>query len=236
MICQNFETALNELIDAGDSASSERERELEAHAAGCPSCHALSSRYQTLRVALRSLPPLPAPSDGFADRCLAAWEDSVVPSRATVLRFRTTVMPLAAAASLLLATLIGMRSGWFTTAGGDRQVDVTANVAAEPSSPLSASIVSATSATWDLAREASAPAARIGREVIDETVVAEQTALSDTPTEFDGASSAASAVAVIQSVGSRVNEGVRPLSGSARNAFSFLLAPANEAAEPKSTF
>ena len=53
---------------------------------------------------------------------------------------------------------------------------------------------------------------------------------------LDGAGSAASAVAVIQSVGNRVNEGVRPLSGSARNAFSFLLGSDSDDAAPNAAF
>jgi hypothetical protein len=86
--------------------------------------------------------------------------------------------------------------------------------------PLTDALADATSATWDLAREASAPAARLGRDVLGAA------ALPGSPTAPETPDPSASAAVVLRQVGDRVNEGVRPLSGSARHAFSFLLGPA----------
>ena len=82
--------------------------------------------------------------------------------------------------------------------------------------PLGDSLAEATSATWELAREASAPAARIGRVAWIE---------APAPSPAIGVAPPSPSPGVLREVGSRVGAGVRPLSGTARNAFGFLLDP-----------
>src|SRR5262249_49119960 len=98
---------------------------------------------------------------------------------------------------------------------------------------LNEALASASEATWDLARSASEPAARLSRQFLDAA------GDLDTPPEPRGSTAgslpsllsftpdSASAVETIQQVGDRLASGVRPLSSSARQAFGFLLgAPA----------
>ena len=89
------------------------------------------------------------------------------------------------------------------------------------SRPLGTALADATEATIDLAREASAPAARIGREILDlDNLMDSVTIKGPAPIAEDSTASD-----LIQNVGQRVNASVRPISGSARHAFSFLLGP-----------
>lgn len=245
MNCQNFEQRWNELLDGGDAASMEQERALRAHAAECPACQALSRRYETLRTAIRNMGPPPAPSPEFADRCFQAWQRSVARPGFRLVRYWPVMGGLAAAAALLAVISLGGRFGQIAprpgTGGGAVAVRPPAEPApplvqnSEPSRPLALVLADATSATLDLAREASAPAARIGRDVLEQTVRADEGVIPEATSPLDDAGSAASAV--IQTVGNQVNEGVRPLSGSARHAFSFLLGPAADAPdEPNASF
>jgi len=127
-------------------------------------------------------------------------------------------VPLATAAALLLAVGLGPRV-WRTGRGPAPTLTETTPrppVRAIDPDDLGAALVDATSATLFLAREASAPAARVGREVLAEA-------------DFSGSTPAVGLpegvvpTAVFRGVGERVNAGVRPLSGTARSAFGFLL-------------
>ena len=88
--------------------------------------------------------------------------------------------------------------------------------------PITESLAEATSATLSLARETSAPAARVGKQVLASATLPKADWPVEMPTRAEPAE-------VLQSVGSRVEEGVRPLSGAARSAFSFLLPSAPKA-------
>ena len=90
---------------------------------------------------------------------------------------------------------------------------------------LTDALAHATSATRDLARATSELVARIGREVINLAVSAGPDrsvppSLAENP-----------APDVLQDLGHRVDEGIKPLSGTARHAFGFLLGPALDAEE-----
>ena len=106
--------------------------------------------------------------------------------------------------------------------------------------PLNEALAGATAATWDLARSASEPAARISRQVID---IATSPEVSPVPTASNAdaktsavtvslpslgslAPDSGAAAAMLQQVGDRLATGVRPLSSTARHAFGFLLGPA----------
>jgi hypothetical protein len=212
MLCSDFERLWNEQLDARGDASAEMEHALETHAAGCESCRTIASRYQTLRTVLLSLGAPPSPSVDFVERFLEGREAARVASPRT-LRFWAAGLPIAAAASLLLAVGLARRPGPSETPA----VTETRVVRAIDPQSLSAALAEAQSATLELARETSAPAARIGREILGSASLPSATlTLPERVTP---------SVDVFQGVGDRVQAGVRPLSGSARRAFGFLLGP-----------
>jgi hypothetical protein len=95
---------------------------------------------------------------------------------------------------------------------------------------LNEAVAGATAATWDLARTASEPAARISRQVIDVATEREPNHSSGVARAESGsvlslaslAPDSAAAAATFQQVGDRLAIGVRPLSATARHAFGFL--------------
>jgi hypothetical protein len=119
--------------------------------------------------------------------------------------------------------------------------------APETSLALNRALAEATSATWDLARSASEPAARISRDMLEarppagESPVqppADPSATVSVESREDVAglslplpsldplgSDAAAASAIVQGVGDRLSAGVGPISDTARHAFGFLLGP-----------
>jgi len=104
---------------------------------------------------------------------------------------------------------------------------------------LKLALADATAATWDLARLASEPAARISRQVMGAVTDPERdesqpSSLSSSETAAVAVSSldalaprtAAAAGEMLQQVGDHLATGVRPLSETARHAFGFLFGPA----------
>jgi hypothetical protein len=104
---------------------------------------------------------------------------------------------------------------------------------------LNHAVAEATAATWDLARSASEPAARISRRMLDAATEPDRNdnspaspaqtepmiATVSVPSLDALTPDPAAAGAMLQDVGGRFATGVRPLSDSARQAFGFLLAP-----------
>src|SRR5262249_44438179 len=97
---------------------------------------------------------------------------------------------------------------------------------------LNEALARATEASWDLARSASEPAARLSRQLL---VAATESGDPESPETSRALSipsldafapDSAAAVATIQQVGDHLANGARPLSSSARQAFGFLLGPA----------
>jgi hypothetical protein len=244
MECRNFERLIHEQLDAREAASAAVEHALASHASACPVCGALAVRYQTLQRAIAALSPSPpAPAD-FADRFLAGIE-SAAGDRKPDLRFprfgwaswrAPVLMPmparaiaaLAMAALLLLTVWVGVRSGWNTGPAGGRGGAPPLATRQIDSAALSAALAEATAATWELARASSAPAARVGREVLDASDLAATTTALSGPVSLlaEDESGSVSASEVLQGMGERVNDGVSPLSGTARHAFGFLFGPA----------
>ncbi len=100
-------------------------------------------------------------------------------------------------------------------------------------------VAEATSATWDLARSASEPAARISRDVLDAGASTDEGPAQRPVAPEEGIAGLslpipalgpfgpdrAAASAVFQQVGDRLSAGVEPISDTARHAFGFLLGP-----------
>ncbi len=196
--------------------------ELEAHVSACDRCRRVSTGYQILSQAVASWPAAPAPSVASRER-LRALE--FPPARVRRKSRLVYWAPLAAAAAVFCLVWQG--------GPAREEVDMLASPAPTPRvarpRPLGAALAAATEATIDLAREASAPAARIGREVLEY----EEAAATPGPERADAAGEvAATASEMLHTVGERVNAGVRPISGSARHAFSFLLGPAPDHPHP----
>lgn len=254
MTCRDFQRICDELLDAdgahdGDGETAAR---LAAHAAECPACRAIEARYQLLRHAIRGWRQPPAPSPAFADRVLAAATAETEPATIPAPAGRPWPMSregLRILAGLAATVLIGvMIAGLLPRAGRMNHeeshppvVDRTATPPGVPSPSFNRALADATSATWDLARSASEPAARLGREVLDpgEDDGAARTAAAATTARAQHAEGlaslgvpvpsleplAADAPAVLQQVGDQISAGVRPISSTARQAFGFLLGP-----------
>ncbi len=214
MNCRDYEAAWNARFDARDSTPLTG-GPLETHAARCPSCRVLGAHYQTLEQALRLLAP-PLPSTEFVDRAAAAAAKTKPVALAGRISGTARVRVLAAAAAVLMAVGLGVMT-WTIRRDGPSGPAVPSVATAPEPDDLTTALAEATSATLDLAREASAPAARVGRQVL---IVAE---LPSSPSASGMSDEVPRVLDVWQSVGDRVNDGVRPLSGSARRAFGFLL-------------
>jgi hypothetical protein len=266
MTCRDFERKWNELIDAEaaiverstaraaapDAALSVRSRVLLDHAAECPGCGRKAAQYRTLQSAIRACGPPPAAPAGLADRILSeleaptasAWPVYAIARRASP-RIRVKLSILTAGIAACLVALF-VRGRMMPTrpvqvlhptpalSHGDQSAD--AKSVPVVYHGLSTALADATAATWDLARSASLPAARISRQVIEAATGPEESSppVQDSRTNATRVSvsvpsvdslapDSAAAAAVLQQVGDRLASGVRPLSTTARHAFGFLL-------------
>jgi hypothetical protein len=215
MLCQNFEHLWNLRIDAGSASDPTLDRALDEHAEVCARCRLIDQRYRTLRLALSALGPPASPSLGFADRVLAARDQlESVPRPIRLVRSPIRwAAAVAAAAAVLAAVALTARIEPQTD---DQPAPPRAPVLA--SRPLDEALAEATSATLSLARATTDPAGRVGRQMLDAATVPD--AVPDLPTDL------AAGPEVLRTVGDRVGSGVRPLSGTARQAFGFLLVEA----------
>lgn len=211
MNCRDYERTWDGWLDAREALAPAPAADMEAHEASCASCRALGRRQRTLLRAIAALGPPPSPPAGFATRFAPGGVVSV-PFPGPIAR-PWRPRRLAAAAAAVLIGLIGLRAAQRPSAPEIEPLPVAAP------RPLADSLADATSATLDLAREASGPAARVGRGAWVAGLASE---VEGTP---EAATSNRPAPGVLKGVGDRVGEGVRPLSGSARHAFGFLLDP-----------
>jgi hypothetical protein len=268
MTCREFESAWNELLDVEAGGGAERpdpgaagcERALLEHVVGCPSCGQLSARYTALRRAIRAWGPPPAPSAGLTDRILAeiqaptaaAWPIyGGVRRELPRTRVLVSIMAAAMAAAVLLVFILDrvierrrpngpMAVLHNTPVESGRHEGRHSATLAVDSRALNLAFSEATAATWDLARAASEPAARISRQVLDAATGPDRSPAQ--PASIAGSGSVGAAVSVpsldslapdpaaagamLQQVGDRLTNGVRPLSNTARHAFGFLLGTA----------
>jgi hypothetical protein len=241
-----------------DRPSTELQDRMRAHASGCPACREMAGRYEALRLALRAWGPPPAAPEGLADRILGAVQVPLQPLRrragaARIRRFWRVGLPLAtAAASIIAAVTIGLlipkptvvepRQNHRTPTTAPRPGgghSASANRASSDGVALNEALAGASEATWNLARSASEPAARISQQFLDSatgpqphpSVTVPAIESISVPSLGSLAPNSVAAVAMLQDVGDRLAIGVRPLSTTARHAFGFLLGPA--AAKPE---
>ena len=243
-----------------DESAAGRERALLDHAASCSACGQVAQRYQVL--ARRSAPggrrPMHQPGWRIESwpRCPRRLCLDRAPSIGTVRarRFWRIGLPMAAAAAAIAAAItVGLLSRQVIDPARRMQPGpLAATIPAPNREPdaaagqmLNTALADATDATWDLARSASEPAARISRQVFDAAISPEGTPAqtrigsgavpeSATVLSLDAfASDSAAAVATLQQVGDHLASGVRPLSSTARQAFGFLLGPARPKPEAR---
>ncbi len=169
-----------------DPVGGETEALLLAHAADCPSCCAIAIQYQNLRQAIRAWRRPPVPPDDLVQRILSAPAETpfriLVAGRVRgLLRAHQPVALLTGllAASFLLALLLpainqaldSKRANPRGTGPAGPVVDL--HSVPGPVDPpadrsaLNRALAEATSATLDLARTASEPAARISHDLFD---------------------------------------------------------------------
>ncbi len=245
-------------------AVDEAESLLLGHAADCPACRPIAARYQVLRQAIRAWRQPPVPSADLMQRILSTPAEAMPrtwgPAPGHWRRLWTAQRPLlielvgCSAAILLCMVLLtaiqrGLRTDRAETVIPPALADLHSH-AIPPRAPatslaLNRALAEATSATWDLARSASEPAARISRDVLD---ASESVGESPAPRTGDRSAMAAvdssdglaglslpmpslgpltsdptAASAVFQQVGDQLAAGVAPISNTARHAFGFLL-------------
>jgi hypothetical protein len=248
MNCRDFDQVWNQSLDARrrdagdrqavDAARIAREQSLREHADACPACQVRHRQFETLRQALEvwtSRPSvLPRPTPGLADRIIevAARSEVVVPvsGRSWFVRPRFAAFALASAAAAALLVAVGPR----LRPDPPRPSSAPVPAAGLPVGRglLGGAVEDATAASWQLARLASEPAARLGKEMIDASFqpgagsfqVAGLPSSSDLPS-LDPDSFSPD---LINQMSDLLAAGVRPLSTSARQAFGFLRAPTSE--------
>jgi hypothetical protein len=220
MNCLEFEARWNDVLDARSEGLPDLERDLEAHATTCERCQSISIRYQLLRQAVAVWGPPPVPSIAAVE-ALRRLSFPSRTSRASRHRSRGLV------ALAMAAAIFGMAwvsSPWW--AGRSPKLTEKSPKIAQvaPTRPIEFALEQATSATIDLALKASAPAARIGRDVLNFDQSETPSVPSSPEPDVGSAVAVGSAGDMLQTVGDRV----KPITGSARHAFSFLLGPAPE--------
>ncbi len=234
MNCRDFPREADALLDADAAASPSAiaiEARLIAHAENCPACRPILARYQTLRRAVGVWKNPPTPPASLIDRVLAPSRDFERATRTLPVarggsshRTRTRLVAGLAAGLLLMgmtAALLNRRSPPGTSTSTSSAAPEIPSPAT-PAPELDRALADATSATIALARSASEPAVRVGREFLVVVETSEDSSIVPTSLDPIGAGTV-EASEVLQRVGNEVAAGVRPLSKSARHAFGFLL-------------
>jgi hypothetical protein len=272
MTCRNYQHQWDELLDveARGASVAEEEARLLSHAATCPTCRPIAARYQGLRHALRAWRQPPVPPADLVQRILSTpadppqpriWQSAAERARWFCCEKQFEVSILAASVFLAVCVVPAINA-YLRRERAERPVTVTGNPADarhviggsvkapddDSRAPLNRALAEATSATWDLARSASEPAARISRDVLDAATVAEpgsgEAPMVDAATgTSDGLASLSvpmpsldplapeATAGVLQQVGDQLSAGVGPLSSTARHAFGFLLGAPGAPAE-----
>ncbi|MDR3620725.1 MAG: hypothetical protein P4L85_15340 [Paludisphaera borealis] len=250
MNCRDFDQVWNQLLDvrrrdagdrqAVDAARVARERSLREHADACPSCQVRHRQFETLRQALEAWTARPdaspTPSPGLTERIIkaAAQPELIVPvaGRSWFVRPRFAAFALASAAAALLVT-VGPRLR--PEPPRPSSAPVPADGRRFGRGLLDGAVNDATAASWQLARLASEPAARLGKEMIDASFEpgdgSFQKAGFPSSSDLPSLDPESFSPVLLNQMGDLLAAGVRPLSTSARQAFGFLLTPTSEKPE-----
>jgi len=238
MNCRDFDQVWNRLLDdeprsrRRDPASEpappqELEERLREHAEICEDCRARHHQFETLRDALRAwaVPPQLASTSSrrLTERVL---EVAARPERRPRRRAWVAASGLAAAALAVVAILPPKSS-----APPESVVELPAGPHVQRDL-LGEAVGDATAASWHLARLATEPAARLGREMIDASFPSAEPqpieiALLD-PAPGSELDSDLSAPELFSRMGGYLSAGVEPVSTSAREAFGFLRPPMSQ--------
>ncbi len=270
MNCQECDQIWNQLLDAESMTRSgvatdlehaqptlvEREQAARLHAQTCTRCHVASTRYDTLRQALRAWLSSPRPEitskAALLDRILA--QQATKPGgRASRRHLAWRVVVTTAAVACVLA-LVLTPFGWrlerispttdhAPSANAPGQSARNTSYPATDSRILTEALAEATEATLDLARTTSEPAARLGRQMLESatgnvnSTVAPDANAESTSSSQTGSDSLAAVLptvprvpgsTLLQQVGDGLSATVRPLSSTAHHAFGFLRLPVFE--------
>ncbi|WP_435015665.1 hypothetical protein TA3x_003209 [Tundrisphaera sp. TA3] len=208
MTCDDADRLWHEILDGRGDPRPGPDALLAVHASSCDRCRAASARYRVLSTALLAPRPVPDPSPDLERRILDAWEAGR-PRPARPLPRRILWLAPALAASILALAWIAARPGPPPPRPSRPEIGI----------HLASALTDATSATIELARGVSAPAARIGMDVLD----LDDEAADPSDDDPGDAVRAQDAIDLLRLMGDRIDEGARPLSGSALHAFEFLL-------------
>ena len=209
MTCRDYQALWNSCLDEPGILTSSLGDVFAAHEADCPPCRRIGFTY---RMLMKRLPAPNSPS-GLADRIVSAWEGRrhgvrIFPAPRT---WRRPVgLVISCAAAVLLAVVL---RGW-AVPSPKRLLPLERTAVRS----WDVALASTASATLDLARETSAPVARIGQDVFHAAGLKAQMP----PLQ---AGSSDSSETMVGAVSRRVNAEIRPLGGTARRAFSFLITP-----------
>ena len=220
MTCRDLDNAWIDRLDARHRLA-ESPTQFDDHLAGCESCRRKAEGFRLLERALDDLDAPAVVSSRFVEHLVSQIEREFVKvARPLAFQPRTVGYLSGLAALVIVGLTLALHGTWTRSEKTSESVDQ-ANLRGLPDA-----FARATSATWELARETSAPAARLGRIVLDSSPFASAEGALPSRPELPVSGEG------IQAVGERVGEGVKPLAGSARKAFDFLLGPVDEGDAP----
>jgi hypothetical protein len=259
MNCHDFDAAWNEILDAETpdryavaagakgptTGLTDLELAARGHAEVCKRCGMAQEQYRTLRRALRAgysaMSPVAGPSPALIERVVAGAGH---PPRRSWASAALHPLTIAVAASVLALLLLPI---WreLTTKPAARVPAGSIDAASSPqpgSQLLSEAMAEATEATWDLALTTSGPTARLSREMLEVSALAQdqdnanasgsantlRSPLTLLPSVLRLVTPLRPGSEVLHEVGDGLSAGVRPLSSSAWHAFGFLRAPSFE--------
>ncbi len=219
MTCSEFTEFWHTILDDPENES-RLVAALEEHAASCPLCAEIGEGFQVLRVELARTRPRMTPSPGFTDRVLAGVRSDQ--ARRVDRPIPAWGARVALAASLLIA---GVALVW---AVHDRQKAVpfpsSAMIAEDlkadgSTRSLQSAMADYAAGTLSLARETSAPAAKVGVAALRGPAIAAERPLETAP------SPAVPDETAVIDASTHSGPDARPLENSFRSAFSFLMPP-----------
>jgi hypothetical protein len=216
MSCRLYEEWCQDRLDHREPLRPELDSSLTAHLSTCVECRDAAARYGLLSDAISGWSDSVRPRADLADRILSnPGHLQIAAHRAPLL---VKLLPYAAAAAVLAMGVIGSRYLTTDDAGPEQIAQNDPPLAPlTPPPSLSLALADVTAATLELARRTTEPATRAGSQALADARLPSRPEPLSLPVRPP--------TGLLDSVGEGVNRGVKPLSGSARHAFGFLLAP-----------